>query len=82
MRTKGLAYAGMGPGKPARLHKERSDMEYIIPRVDGHLALADAIEQAENGDTIVCLSEAMQSLGEKARMRMCPEKNVLFTLEG
>ncbi len=55
-------------------------MHHLIPRRDWHMKLADAIEKADGGDTIVCFDEEMQKLGESARLRMCPNKTLKFRL--
>ena len=57
-------------------------MKHTIPRADWHMKLADAIEKASAGDTIVCHSEAMKHLGESARKWLCPDKDLVFVLEG
>jgi len=56
-------------------------MRYEIPTSNWHTALADAIEDAADGDTIVCHSEAMELLADSARARMCPEKLLVFEVE-
>ena len=56
-------------------------MTHTIPRGNWHLALIDAIKNAQDGDTIECHTEAMQQLAEKAKQRMCPQKSFIFTLE-
>ena len=42
----------------------------VIPKVNWHIALADAIKTAEAGDTIVVHSDAMRNLAESAKERM------------
>jgi len=56
-------------------------MQYVIPAGGWVSRLADAIENAEAGDSIVVRSEAMLELAERARSRMCPEKQITFILE-
>ena len=55
-------------------------MRHLIPRRDWHMKLAEAIQKASEGDTIVCFDEEMQELGERARLRMCPDKPLKFKL--
>ena len=62
-----------------RLHKENM-MRHIISTTDWTTSLADAIEVANNGDTIVCHNDAMVELGKRARSRMCPNKTLTFEL--
>jgi hypothetical protein len=40
--------------------------------------LATDIEKAKTGDVIVVKSEAAKELAERARLRMCPEKKIVF----
>lgn len=54
---------------------------YTVPHNNWHMALADIIETAKDGDTIICHSDAMAELAERARTRMCPEKQLTFTTE-
>lgn len=56
-------------------------MRIEIPKKDWHMELADAIERSADGDEIVCHSEEMKKLGEGAKKRMCPNKQVSFTVE-
>ena len=56
-------------------------MRHQIPRANWHMVLADAIDKAEPGDTIVCHTEEMRELGLQARARMCPDKELIFDLE-
>ena len=56
-------------------------MRHEIPGPNWTTALADAIEQAADCDTIVCHSTAMCQLAESARKRMCPEKTLMFEFE-
>lgn len=46
------------------------------------MQLADVIESAQDGDTIAVPSEAVAELGEMARERMCPNKELTFIVEG
>jgi hypothetical protein len=55
-------------------------MKHTVPYVNWHMALADVIEKAQDGDEIVCHSKAMADLGERARLRMCPEKHLMFSV--
>lgn len=56
-------------------------MRHRIPRANWHMKLADAIDDAEPGDAIVCHNADMKALGERARIRMCPGKPLTFELE-
>ncbi len=56
-------------------------MKITIPRANWHMALADAIEKAAPGDTILCHEEAMAELGRIAQSRMCPDKQLTFEIE-
>jgi hypothetical protein len=51
-----------------------------LPSGNWPTALADAIEHALDGDTIVVHDPAMQALAESAAARMCPHKHLLFRL--
>ena len=53
---------------------------YTIPIGNWHMALADAIEQAEDGDIIEVHEQAMKELGERAKTRMCPDKKIEFVI--
>lgn len=53
-------------------------MRHEIPYANWTSHLADAIDAASAGETIVCHSAAMCEMGESARARMCPEKAVEF----
>lgn len=56
-------------------------MRYEIHKHDWPAKLADTVGLATDGDTIVCYSQAMIELGERARVRMCPRKVLVFELE-
>ena len=53
-------------------------MRHEIPYANWSSHLADAIDDASAGDTIVCHSQSMCEMGESARTRMCPEKPLAF----
>jgi hypothetical protein len=53
-------------------------MRYEIPAGNWTTALADAIKDASDGDTIVCHTENMRALAERARLRMCPDKALVY----
>jgi len=52
-----------------------------IPRVNWHVALADAIKKAAPGDTILVHEDAMAECGRRAQARMCPDKPLTFEIE-
>jgi len=52
-----------------------------LPVANWTTALADAINQDEDGDTIACRTASQAESGESARQRMCPDKNINFTYE-
>lgn len=54
---------------------------HTLPAANWHMALANAIEAAQDDDTIVCHSEAMAELAEEARQRLCPSKRLVFEVE-
>lgn len=56
-------------------------MKHTIPYGNWTTHLADAIENAAGGDTIVCHSSAMVMAAEAALKRMCPDKTLTFVLE-
>lgn len=39
------------------------------------------IEKAKDGDSITVRSEAAKELAERARLRMCPEKKIIFEVK-
>lgn len=55
-------------------------MEHEINRGNWTMHLAGTIEKAENGDTIICHSDAMVELAKRAAFRMCPKKTLTFTI--
>lgn len=52
-----------------------------IPAGNWTTALADTLDQAEDGDTIVVQSERMKELGERALSRRKDGKKVSFVVE-
>ena len=55
-------------------------MRHEIPRASWPVALREAIEKVSDGDIILCHSEPMQELGQRAHERMCPEKRLTFEI--
>ncbi len=53
-------------------------MEHVIPAGNWTTALADTIEQSSNGDIIIVSDEAEKEMGESAKARMCPDKQITF----
>jgi hypothetical protein len=51
-----------------------------LPSGNWPLALAEALEQVREGDTIVVHTPAMQALAEAAAAQMCPHTHVRFCL--
>lgn len=56
-------------------------MRYTIPTRSWTLMLWVAIAAAQDGDVIEVHNDAMQELAERARLRMCPDKNLTFEIE-
>ena len=56
-------------------------MKHVIPTVNWHMALADAIDASQDGDVIVVQNEAQKELGEIAKSRVCPDKNITFEVK-
>lgn len=56
-------------------------MRHEIAPADWHLKLSNAIRTAGDGDTIICHTESMRALAERARARMCPDKLLTFELQ-
>lgn len=54
------------------------ETRHVIPEINSHTALSDAIRLAHAGDTIACRTEAMKEMGERAHARMCPDKRLEF----
>ena len=52
--------------------------EWKIPSSNWPTALWAAIDCSVDGDIIVILNEAMRELGEEAKERMCPNKEITF----
>ena len=53
-------------------------MQYIVHSRNWTSQPADFITQATDGDIIVVVSDATKELGERARLRMCPDKRITF----
>lgn len=54
--------------------------DHHIPRTNWPMHLADAIEQAREGDTIIVHNESMHQLALEAAHRMCPDKSLTFVI--
>lgn len=52
----------------------------VINRVNWPVKLADAVRDSQDGDVIQVATEAMRELGERAKARMCPDKNIAIVL--
>ena len=52
--------------------------EHIIPAGNWHIALAEVINDAASGDRIIVDTDEKKELGEIAKGRMCPDKDVTF----
>lgn len=58
-------------------------MRHNIPnQPDWHARLADILGYSHPGDTIVCFSDSVKALAERAHQRMCPDKFLTFDVEG
>ena len=53
---------------------------FKIPARNWPMSLADAIDQAQDGDTIHVRNLAMQEFAEIARQRQCHEKQLIGSL--
>jgi len=60
--------------------REPQPATHYITASNWHMALADAIEQAEDGDTIVVHNPSMKELAERVLGRMCPGKKIFFQM--
>lgn len=56
-------------------------MIHTIPSRNWTTALADTFEQCKNGDTIIVHTDAMQELAQRAHVRMCQDKEVIFAVK-
>jgi len=56
-------------------------MRHEIPTENWPRHLAAAIDQAADGDTIVCRTSDMLELAKRARARMCPHKTILLEIQ-
>lgn len=56
-------------------------MKLIIPSRNWTTELAKAIENAKPGDIIIVKTKAQIELGQGAKKRMCPSKDISFQLE-
>jgi len=59
---------------------EAQSLVHLLPSGDWPTALADALERALDGDTIVVHDPAMQACAETAAARLVPHKRLLFCL--
>lgn len=56
-------------------------MNYILHPANWHMELADAIEQALDGDKIIVHNAAMKELAESFSQGVCPEKKLTFEIK-
>jgi hypothetical protein len=56
-------------------------VEFVVPVANWPHFLAQYIEEAHDGDTIVVYSRATKELGERAWKRMCPDKVLTFKIK-
>lgn len=70
-----------GGARPSHHTPRKRTMIHDIPYDHWPEALAQAIENATDGDTIICHTETMIVLAERARQRMCPLKSIVFQVE-
>jgi hypothetical protein len=56
-------------------------MIYTIPARNCPTVLADAIEQSQDGDMIQVRNQAQKELAERAKRRMCPDKQIVFEIK-
>ena len=54
---------------------------YTIPKENWKTALANAINAAQDGDTIKVSTYEMFLFGMIAQQRMCPDKKLVFLVE-
>lgn len=52
--------------------------KHTLPMANWHMALADIIERADDGDVVIVPDEFTKELGERAKQRMCPDKKLTF----
>ena len=55
-------------------------MRHIIPERNWHMELANTIDNAQDGDTIVVHDEDMERLALRAKSRMCPNRELNFEI--
>ena len=53
-------------------------MKHEIPVLNWHMALPKIINDANDGDTIICRTEDQKELAQRAAGRMCPDKHLSF----
>jgi hypothetical protein len=82
-KLRGLLYrVGYPRDQPAdRDLKRRITMTHTIPHREWLSYLAEAIETANDGDTIVCHSDAMKTWGQRTLNKMFPGKTLHFDVE-
>lgn len=56
-------------------------MTHEVPSNGWPVALAHIVRRAADGDTILCHSEAMASMGKRALSRKHPGKTLVFTVK-
>lgn len=56
-------------------------MRHKLPLVDWMTALVEAVQESEDGDTIICSNVNVRELAERARKRMCPSKTLVYEVE-
>jgi hypothetical protein len=56
-------------------------MIHALPTTNWTMALANTIEDAQNGDIIQVKNEDQIELGQRALKRMAPEKQITFQVE-
>jgi len=57
-------------------------MRHIIPNeANWHTHLAGILGSSRPGDIIVCFSDSVRELADRAKRRMCPDKQLTFIVE-
>lgn len=55
-------------------------MTHTLPIINWHTVLAEIINKANDGDTIICQTDNKKELAERAASRMCPDKKLSFCM--
>ena len=55
-------------------------MKHTVPVSNWTVTLADLIGTARDGDTIEVHNESMKILARRAHQRMCPDKDLTFSV--